>query len=462
MKKSFDELWALFENPDIKDFQMDKKKGLFVNPAAPFTEAKQSGNTYVYGLTVGHVWLIHLIHKHGYQGFVKEILDLANELKNDFLEWNIGEIEAERINNILSNYQLQFNKILVTDFNPLNYNEELNLIKEKNHPYHALSRLLHMTKINFEGLSHIDLTKNIEEVLTEESTIINSMYLMCLQLNLVENDIDIPGHIQEVLREFSPCGSTGSDVKYYPNLAIERDYITLLPKFFSRSWEWFDEVEEVLFSKLIYSFRVVNELRLSLLASNGILAAASTRILFDNYWQTKFLIEKEEVLKYREFTLDRMRLHILKRLNKEEKEVKDINILMLASKNQLLDPIPINGDYFKKSAREYAIELGIKDDYDLYYEYNSEFIHASLTAVFSGIMTECENPEHSNHLTISNSTSRYIDTMPHIFCILNKHITLINEYVGANIIEELNFKDYFFTDREEFVKGMESIKEKSE
>ncbi|MGO4887990.1 hypothetical protein ACJ2A9_09545 [Anaerobacillus sp. MEB173] len=172
------------------------------------------------------------------------------------------------------------------------------------------------------------------------------------------------------------------------------------------------------------------------------------------------MIENNEIQQYKEFALDRMRLHILKRTGKED--VEDIGILLLASNNDLLDPIPIHGDYYKKSPREYAIQLNLKDDYDKYYEYNSEFIHASLTAILSSLMVECANPEHLNHLTVSPSSSRYIDAIPHIFGIINAHISLVNDYLGEEILENVELENYFFKERKSFLVHMESMQNKME
>jgi hypothetical protein len=147
-----------------------------------------------------------------------------------------------------------------------------------------------------------------------------------------------------------------------------------------------------------------------------------------------------------------MRLHILKR--SDCTGVSSINDLLSDIEGGILDPIPINSDYFKKSAREYARELDLKDEYDKYYEYNSEFMHASLTAVYSGLMKQCINPEHNRHLTINPSSSSYIDSAKHIFEIVNMHITLVNEYLQEEIVEMFNFNEFFFKNRDEFHASM--------
>lgn len=124
-------------------------------------------------------------------------------------------------------------------------------------------------------------------------------------------------------------------------------------------------------------------------------------------------------------------------------EVSNINELLTEIEGGVLDPIPINGDYFTKSAREYAIELDLKDVYDKYYEYNSEFIHSSLTAVYSGIMCSCNNPEHNMHLTINPSGSNYIDCAKHIFEIANMHIDMLNDYYKYEVFEKFDLRQVF-------------------
>ncbi|KUP31876.1 hypothetical protein AU385_13915 [Bacillus halotolerans] len=154
-----------------------------------------------------------------------------------------------------------------------------------------------------------------------------------------------------------------------------------------------------------------------------------------------------------------MRLHILKRTGKED--VEDIGILMIALKNNLLDPIPVHGDYFKKTPKRICYPTKLKEEYDKYYEYNSEFINASLTAILSGLMVECSNPEHLDHLTIDPSSSRYLDSIPHIFEIIINHISLVNNYLGEDLLEHVKLEDYFYKERKSFVAHMESVFGKS-
>lgn len=457
----FEEMLRKRTNPNIKDFKMDKKKSLFINPVVPEIN-RSNGELYIYSLTVGHLWIIESVKLVGYGDFIKDLILFAKEYNTNLLEWNIGQPEEVKLSQLLSKHNMVFERKIVSGINIMEYKEELELLKEKNHPYHTLSRIFHMVKTNSLPEDLLDFSNNLEDELKEKSSIINAIYLALKAAGAVENEEEIipPQSVIDILKEFSPCMVEKKEMKYYAKVGIENNYFERLPELFSMNWDWLADNEKVIVSKLLYSFKIIKELTYSLFAINGVLAAASTRILFDNYWQSKYLIENNEIQQYKEFALDRMRLHILKRIGKED--VEDIGILMLASNNDLLDPIPIHGDYFKKSAREYAIQLNLKDDYDKYYEYNSEFIHASLTAILSSLMVECANPEHLNHLTISPSSSRYIDAIPHIFDIINAHISLVNDYLGDEILENVELEDYFFKERKSFLVHMESIQNKME
>ncbi|MCM3392580.1 hypothetical protein [Cytobacillus oceanisediminis] len=455
MDKKFEGMLKKISNPNIKDFKMDKKESLFINPAMPYVN-KSSEELYVYSLTIGHLWIIELIKEQGYGDFIKDLILFAKTNATNMLEWTINEREEKQINNLLSKYKLKFERKIVQGINVLDYENELNLLKEKNHPYHALVRIFLMLKTNSLPETVLDLSGNLEEEFKEKSSVINAIYLGLKMAGIVEEDEISPNkEVMDILIEYSPCMVEKREMKYYPKTGIEYNYFEELPILFSRNWNLLHDEAIVIISKLLYSFKIIKELTYSLFAVNGILAATSTRILFDNYWQTKHLIEKNEIQQYKEFALDRMRLHILKRT--EKKDIEDIGILMLASKSNLLDPIPIHGDYFKSSAREYAIQLNLKEEYDKYYEYNSEFIHASLTAVLSGLMVDCSNPEHINHLTIDPSSSRYVDAIPHIFEIINDHISLVNGYLGDNLLENVKLEDYFFRDRKSFLVNMETL-----
>lgn len=447
-------------NPKITDFQMDKKIGKFVNPYN--MDSGKRSPMYLYSLVIGHLWIINLISQNGYGKYLDEIISYAEENKSNLVEWTLTDNQVKDISQILERSGMKFEKKVQWGLDVNKYKKEFEGLKTKDHPYNVLCRYFHLIKVGFsvhlKNFFNKELT--LEENLIENCSVINATYLpltlpmMGYEQSLIESITD---EIKEILIQESLCSVEYKELKYYPKNGGAVPYITAITKHFSKYWENYSDNEQVLLGKFIYSLRILSELNLSLIGVNGILSSMSTRVLFDNYWQSKHLIENNEVGKYREFTLDRLRLHILKRTGRDD--INDIDILRVASQNSLIDPIPINGDYFTKSAREFCINLGLKKEYDKFYEYNSEFIHASLTAVLSGIMTECSNPEHNFHLTINPSASRYINSIPHIIDIINMHIELINEYFEEEIIENFSLDELYFRTRSEFLQHMEEVQE---
>lgn len=439
----------------IKEFKFDKKKKALIHPL--FLEKSESEETInIYLFTLGHLWIYKLIEDNGYNDYLYNLVEYSIKEKNSLFEWDIEEVE-EDIYTILNKYDLKFKKYLNDEFNIFEYKDIIEKSKDKDHAYHRLTRLLVLAKV---GMAQMIITEkmDIKEVLNDHGTIINSLYLIA-EMNGKNNNkplITIPDLLLDVIKKNMECRVENTEMKYYPKVDLIIRELSVLEEMFSDDWYLIPENDQVIISKFLYSIRIVKELTPTLLGLNGILSAFVTRTLFDNYWQSMYLIKNEKINDYRQFALDRMRLHILKR--GDRKDITSIYELLGEIKGDLLDPIPINGDYFDKSVRVYATELDIKDDYDKYYEYNSEFIHASLTAIYSGITVQCINPEHNKHLTIHPGCSRLINSVPHIFEILNKHIDLINNYFEKNIIEKFNINELFFANREEFFKKIEYMK----
>ncbi len=296
-----------------------------------------------------------------------------------------------------------------------------------------------------------DNKKDLKVLLEDEGCLINATYLS-VAISGEEDKIfgKVPETFIDIIMNNMDCYHDDYEMKYYPKMDELLNILDIYEQIFEKKWYLLPDDHQVIISKFLYSIQLLKELSISLLGLNGILSAVSTRIMFDNYWQSLYLIKNNEIASYREFVHKRMRLHILKR-----DDGTDVNIseLLREVEDGYFDPIPVNGDYFTKSAREYAINLGIKDDYDKFYEFNSEFIHASLTAVYSGIMVPCKNPEHDGHLMIKNGGARLIESIPGMIYIINKHIDLVNSYLREEVLPKLNVEDYFQT-RSEWVQYM--------
>lgn len=440
----------LKEERIIKQFK--KKKNELVHPLFPDKKIKGDSNISIGLLTLGHLWLYKLVEEYGYAEFLKEILDYAICKKSALFEWEIDDTVETELAGILLKHDIVFLKYLDQDFQIYQYSDIDSLAKDKDHPFHHLTRLLALAELEMATQIISIRDDDLEELLCTPGSIINATYL-CAKMVGKEKIImeKVPDWFYDLIKRNMGCYYETENFRYYPKMDEFMKVLNDIEQIFTTEWYLISDNDQVIISKFLYSIRIIKELSTSLLGLNGILSAVSTRILFDNYWQTLFLIKNNKVEDYREFVLNRMRLHILKR---DDSSDENIGELIRAIDGGLFDPIPVNGDYFTKSARDYAIELSIKEDYDKYYEYNSEYIHASLTAVYSGIMVPCKNPEHDSHLTIKDGGARLVDSVKGIFTIINKHIALLNDYYDEEIIVPIDTNKIFCSSRDEWTEYM--------
>lgn len=446
------------ENRIIKEFELDKTKKALVHPY--FRERTQYGEGIdIYLVTIGHLWIYLLIEKHGFGSYLNDLVKYSLKTKSSLLEWEISNDIEQELNSILSKYDLAFQRSLSSDFKIMKYKDVLEKSKDKNHPYHQITRMLFLSKYNqlMAILNESDLSEDFNSLIEAKGSVINAAYLGLEYTNKLSGNaiVEIPESLIELISRNMQCHVEYNELKYYPKIFVFVEKLSTIEKELSANWYLIPDDEQVIISKLLYSFRLISELSYSLIGINGILSTFVTRTLFDNFWQSKYLIINNKISDYRTFALDRMRLHILKR--SDVPDVSSINDLLSEVEGGVFDPIPINGDYFTKSAREYSIELGLKDEYDKYYEYNSEFIHASLTAVYSGLMKQCDNPEHNRHLTIYSGSSSYINSAKHIFEIANMHIDLVNDFLHQKLVEPLDINEFFFKSRDEFASTMSEL-----
>ena len=430
----------LKESRTIKQFE--KKGNQLIHPFSPNGINKTSKMLNVNLYTLGHLWLYIIFEEKGYGDYLKELIEYAIKKKNALFEWEIiNDIENDIIS-ILNKYNIQFSKYLSNDFRLIDYKNIDEQSKDKDQPLMRLTRLLIMAELEIAD-KIFDCKKDLSVLLEDEGCIINATYLSVAISGKEDKIFDkVPKSFTDIIMNNMDCYHDDYEIKYYPKMDELLNILDIFEQIFEKEWYLIPDDDQVIISKFLYSVQLLKELSTSLLGLNGILSAVSTRIMFDNYWQSLYLIKNNEISSYREFVHKRMRLHILKR-----DDGTDVNIseLLREVKDGYFDPIPVNGDYFTKSAREYAINLGIKDDYDKFYEFNSEFIHASLTAVYSGIMVPCKNPEHDGHLMIKNGGARLIESIPGMLYIINKHIDLVNSYLCEEVLPKLNVEDYFQT-----------------
>lgn len=437
--------------PKIEEFV--KKKGKLVHSTFGDLPISESHPYFIDSATIGHLWIYDMISKENFD-YIVPLLNYAQHNKTCLFEWNINDSMYKDILLLFKDEKTKPVLLLDEKLNLHLYYDLLENAKTHRNEFNALSKLLVILhKREMIGFTNgvTDFTdypsENLVTFLKENAPFINAFYLGATTI-LEDEQFDMPEELVEIIYKISKCETKWKELKYYPKQIEISNTISIIEEYFIENWNWFDEKDKILFLKYIYNLRVIQELVGSLIGTNGILSALSLRVIFDNYWQSKYLVEKQEINRYFEHCLDRMQLYYAKDI----KDEKSFDIFKIELNKSLYRSIPLNPDFFRNAGnvRKICTDLGIKEHYDKYYEFNSEFVHGSISALFFGLLDTCTNKEHLEHLTINKAASKYIDSLSDIFVLLNLHSQLINDYLEIDFLPHLDINDYVFKNRAEF------------
>lgn len=447
--------------PTIDDFEAVKGKlihkrfgDIELNPGVPY---------FIDASTIGHLWIYDLIDKEGFD-YITPILDYAIQSKSCLFEWNITDRMFKEIQSLYLG-ETTVPKLLINDNLDLKkYYSLLENAKTHRNEFNALSKLIVM----LHKLDKVRYTKKTVQVidypkkgmlhfLRTTAPLINASYIGATQF-YEDDQFEIPNEFHNILLNISKCDTNWKELRYYPIQSGITELISTVESFFIDYWYRFEQKQRLLFLKYIYNIRILQELSASLIGSNGLLSAISTRVIFDNFWQTKYLIESKEIEEYERHCEDRMRLYYAKEIQSDN----SFDVFGVVLNRSIYDSIPLVADYFKSkgSVREICIKINVKDLYDKYYEFNSEFIHGSITGLYFGLLDTCNNKEHLEHLTINRTSSRHIDSFKDIFDIINMHGRLINDYLESDLLPEFDINTLTFESRNEFREFLSKVYKK--
>lgn len=171
----------------------------------------------------------------------------------------------------------------------------------------------------------------------------------------------------------------------------------------------FDEKTEVLLGIATYSFKRFSELVTHNLY-NEISGRSIIRVLIENYIMLKYLLNNESSHDniWNEFKQYGIGQYKLIALRKEEKysnvelsnshvQYEYLHLLVKEHKDEEFTDMETS--YFNKaSIREKAIEVGEKELFDLYYDYDSAFEHGLWGAIRESSMLRCDESCHQFHI----------------------------------------------------------------
>ena len=325
----------------IKQFK--KKRGELVHPFSSREMQVENMGMKISLYTLGHLWLYLLMEEYGYAEYLREVIDYAIRNRNALFEWEIDDAVSRDLSEILGKYNLQFKRYLKDNFAISEYDEIDRKSKNIDEPLLRLTKFLVLAELETAKAIYED-GMDLRSFFEDNGSIINAFYLQIVMLGEEQQIVEkVPEWFVDIIQKNMECYYEKSDMKYYPRMEKLFPFLDGYASVFEKEWYLLDDVQ-VIVSKFLYSIQVFKELSVSLLGLNGILSAESTRILFDNYWQSKYLIANDKVMEYRDFVLKRMRLHILKR-----DDGSDVNIgeLFREVKDGIFDLIPVNGDFLQ-------------------------------------------------------------------------------------------------------------------
>lgn len=196
----------------------------------------------------------------------------------------------------------------------------------------------------------------------------------------------------------------------------------------------------VLIGSSLYALKMLEELKDSP-SSSGIIGRSAVRTLAEIAINLTYLTDKDESNLWENFYFHgqgEAKKVFLKAMRGRKKpaflELSDM--WLVANETRYMDFLDINlGDWDDDSVRARAIEIGMKDFYDTYYDWTSNYVHASWAAVRREVYTPCQNPLHKYHLLPSTLASNDYSSVLEEALYLTKFV-LSNAYEAYDDLEE--------------------------
>lgn len=159
----------------------------------------------------------------------------------------------------------------------------------------------------------------------------------------------------------------------------------------------------------LFAMKLLEELKNSP-SNSGILGRSAIRTLTELGVNIVFLAEKDDDDIWNNFYFHgqgEAKKVFLKYMRAESRPafVELSDIWLIANESRYMDFLNINlGDWDDANLRNRAIEADMKDHYDHYYDWTSNYTHATWAAIRREVYTPCQNPLHKYHLLPASKT----------------------------------------------------------
>lgn len=186
---------------------------------------------------------------------------------------------------------------------------------------------------------------------------------------------------------------------------------------------------------------------------NSISGRSCVRVLIEDYIIMKYLVnnEKDHNNIWRDYQLYGIGLYklVLERYREHDTSIEShfdtshIKALVNEFKNE--EFIDMDTKYFdKQNIRLKADNVGEKDLFGLYYDYDSSFEHGLWGAIRESALLKCNNPAHKYHcIPDIDDNNRLKTVLPDCIMVMNKTVIFLSELYGIpdKLLDEvINFE----------------------
>ena len=206
-----------------------------------------------------------------------------------------------------------------------------------------------------------------------------------------------------------------------------------------------DPIHDSLFGSCLYSLRLLDEIVATNL-SRGAIGRIVLRTLVENYITLSYLISIDSSSvweSFRNYGVGQMKQAFIK-IN-ESTEVPSYfdtdYIRILANEDRWIEFTNIElGDWGKSDLRKRAVDAGLKDVYDKYYDWTSGYSHGSWGAIRESTFRLCGNPLHKFHSMPDRNVYQLPGILSDAVSIVNKTLELVEtKYPGLGVkIEDVS------------------------
>lgn len=307
--------------------------------------------------------------------------------------------------------------------------------------FNLLSGKLHLLKEQVDLLTAYPTVQHTDEIMHMARPTVRSLEMMILTFETIDS---------VYLKDFWRCVSEMTDCNIFVIEFPEEQrsitvYMDKLHDVFIYLSELFltteplNEKMNVLLGIATYSYKRMKEIYEHQLF-NSISGRSCVRVLIEDYIMMKYLVKNESSHDniWRDYQLYGMGLYklVLARHREsgvsEESHFDERYIEALVNEFKGEEFIDMDTKYFdKQNIRFKAEDVGEKNLYGLYYDYDSSFEHGLWGAIRESSLLKCNNPAHKYHCVpdIEDET-RLKTVLPDCIMVMNKTISFLNELYG--------------------------------